>query len=191
MLDREYFNKIKAQHAAYEAGRRDVIKFSGDALSAAKRAIFALHRDDTAGADALLEESAKLLGQIDGMTAAVAGLTDEGSYRAAVEEFVEASLYRGYLKDEKIGPVIGLTIDYDVYLGGLADLAGELQRRQVRLATEGDVAGVKRLKDEIEGIIVALMEMDIGGYLRTKLDQARNSLRRAEDILYEVTLKRT
>ena len=191
MLDRNYFGQVKAQHSEYESARRDLIKTSGDALSAAKRAIFALHRDDTATADALLKESLGLLDEVRGAARNVQGLSQEGSYRAALEEYVEAALYRGYVRDGKIGPIEGDDIDYEIYLGGLTDLVGELQRRQVRLATEGDADAVKAIKDEIEGIVVALLEMDLGGYLRTKFDQARNSLRRAEDVLYEMTLRRS
>jgi predicted translin family RNA/ssDNA-binding protein len=191
MLDRKYFAKIKDQHAAYEKGRRDVIKLSGDALSAAKRAIFALHRDDAATADALLKESAGLIDKVWSMAKKIPGLTQEGSYRAALEEYVEASLYRAYVRDGKISQVDLQDIDYETYLGGLTDLVGELQRRQVRLATEGKTEAVKALKDEIEAIVVSLLEMDLGGYLRTKFDQAKNSLRRAEDVLYEVTIRRS
>jgi predicted translin family RNA/ssDNA-binding protein len=191
MLDRKYFDEIKNQHASYENARRAVIKISGDVLSAAKRAIFALHRDDAAGADALLKESAALIGQVVTLAGAVPGLTQEGSYRAALEEYVEASLYRAYVRDGGVGRVEGLDLDYEIYLGGLSDLVGELQRRQVRMATEGKTDEVRKIKEQIEIVVDALLELDLGGYLRNKFDQAKNALRRAEDVLYEVTLRRS
>ena len=82
-------------------------------------------------------------------------------------------------------------VAHEIYLGGLSDLTGELQRRQVRLATDGKLEEVRKLKQAIEEIVVQLLEMDLTGYLRTKFDQAKNSLRRAEDVLYEVTLRRS
>ena len=39
-------------------------------------------------------------------------------------------------------------------------------------------------------IVEAMLEMDLGGYLRNKFDQAKNGLRRAEDVHYDVTLRR-
>jgi predicted translin family RNA/ssDNA-binding protein len=84
-----------------------------------------------------------------------------------------------------------LDLDHETYLGGLADLVGELQRRQVRAATEGRTDEVKKIKDDIEVIVDALLEMDLGGYLRNKFDQAKNALRRAEDVLYEVSIRRS
>jgi len=189
MLDREYLAAIKEQLRSYEAARREVIKFSGDAISAAKRAIFALHRDDAATADKLLAEAEDRIGAVDAAIKVQPDLAGEGSFRAALEEYVEARLYRQYLADGSIGRVAGEYIDDDIYLAGLTDLTGEMQRRQVRLATDGKLAEAKQIKESIEAIVAELLEMDLGGYLRTKFDQTKNNLRRAEDVLYELTLR--
>ncbi len=191
MLDPQYIASVREKHAAYETSRREVIKTAGDALNASKRAIFALHRDDTAAADKLLAEASAGLDKVRALITKIPDLVAEGSYRAALEEFVESSLYRQYVRDGRVGEVPGEHIDYEIYLGGLTDLAGEIQRRQVRLATEGKLDEVKKCKDAIEEIVEKLLEMDLGGYLRTKFDQAKNSLRRAEEVLYETTIRRS
>ena len=189
MLDRDFFAAIKRQLTSYEAGRREVIKLSSDAISASKRAIFALHRDDAAAAAKLLAEAETRIGEVEAAIKAQPDLAGEGSFRAALEEYLEARLYRQYLADGSIGRVEGEHIDYDIYLAGLTDLTGEMQRRQVRLATEGKLAEAKRIKELIEAIVAELLEMDLGGYLRTKFDQTKNNLRRAEEVLYELTLR--
>jgi len=191
MLDLQYFASVREKHAAYESSRREVIKMASDALNASKRAIFALHRDDASAADQLLSDASAALDKVRALISKIPDLVFEGSYRAALEEFVESSLYRQYLRDGNVGEVKGDHIDYEIYLGGLTDLAGEIQRRQVRLATEGKLDEVKKCKDAIEEIIIKLLEMDLGGYLRTKFDQAKNSLRRAEEVLYETTIRRS
>ncbi|MEY4722664.1 MAG: hypothetical protein RLZZ324_177 [Candidatus Parcubacteria bacterium] len=191
MLDTSFLAAIGDRHKAYASARHDLIALASDAQGASKRAIFALHRDDAAGADALLSEAAAALTKIQSLAARTEGLADEGSYRAALEEFAEAALYRMYVRTGAVGPLEGSpAVDDDAYLGGLADLSGELQRRQVRFATEGNVEEVARIKDAINEIVEALLAMDLGGYLRTKFDQSKNSLRRAEDVLYETTLRR-
>jgi predicted translin family RNA/ssDNA-binding protein len=190
MIDRELLAGMRERLSAYEAARRDTIKTAGDALSNAKRAIFALHRDDRATAARLLAESRQLLDKVAATAADRPGLDEEGSYRAALEEFAEASLYSQFVESGKVGAIVGPTIDEDTYIGALSDLTGEMQRRQVRLATEGKVEDVKRIKDAIEEVIAELLEMDLGGYLRNKFDQAKNNLRRAEEVLYDVTLRR-
>ncbi len=189
MLDRDFFADIRKQLTAYEAGRREIIKLSSDAISAAKRAIFALHRDDAAAAAKLLAEAEARIGDVEAAIKVQPDLAGEGSFRAALEEYVEDRLYRQYLADGSIGKIERDHIDYDVYLAGLTDLTGEMQRRQVRLATEGKLAEVKAIKELIEDVVAELLEMDLGGYLRTKFDQTKNNLRRAEEVLYELTLR--
>lgn len=189
MLDKAYLAEVKAQHAAHASGRRELIKFASDAQSAAKRAIFALHRDDLEAADALFAEAEARLAQISERLGFRPELADEGSYRAALEEYAEAALYREYLRSGNVGKLAKEGIDYDTYLGALSDLTGELQRRQVRMATEGNLAAVKAIKEDLSGVVEAMLEMDLEGYLRNKFDQAKNSLRRAEDVLYEMTLR--
>lgn len=192
MLDNDHLDGIGRHRAAYAEARHELIHLAGDAQSASKRAIFALHRDDLAGADRLLDAAGTALRSIQDLAAKTDGLGGEGSYRAALEEYAEAALYRDFVKTGRVGALAGLpaAIDDDAYLGGLSDLTGELQRRQVRFATDGGIEEVRRIKETIGEVVESLLKMDLGGYLRTKFDQARNSLRRAEDVLYETTLRR-
>lgn len=190
MLNKDFFGRIREARSAFVASRRELIKISGDTLSASKRAIFALHRDDFRGADELLGKARDGIGAVRDLIARDPELSNEGSYRAALEEFVEASLYRRFLENGGIGEVGGLEIPDSVYLAGLMDLVGELQRRQVRSATEGRADEVRDLNQIIGQIMEELLAMDLEGYLRTKFDQAKNSMRRSEDVLYEVNLRR-
>jgi len=189
MLDRKYLADLKKQVAAHEAGRREVIKFAGDALSLAKRTIFALHRDDRAAAAKLLGEAEAGIAAVEKIAAKQPEMAAEGSFRAALEEFVEAQLYRQFVETGSLGKVAAKHVDYEIYLSGLSDLTGELQRRQVRLATEGKLDEARRIKDVMEAVVAELLDMDLGGYLRNKFDQAKNNLRRAEEVLYELSLR--
>lgn len=191
MIDKDFFSGLKRDHDAYEAGRREIIKTAGDALNASKRAIFAMHRDDLEAADRLLTEAAIGLSAIREAIAGQPDLAHEGSYRAAMEENAEAQLYRRFIKTGEIGAVENAAgFDYEVYLSGLSDLTGELQRRQVRAATDGQLDDVRRLKEAVEAVVNELLGIDLGGYLRNKFDQAKNNLRRAEEVLYELALRR-
>jgi predicted translin family RNA/ssDNA-binding protein len=194
MLDPYFFAALKERQASHVAIRRDLIAKANAAQAEAKRAIFALHRDDMPGADALLAASANGLASIRSAITGRPELADEGAYRAALEEYAEAALYRAWVNDGTVGPVKGfeeMGVDHEIYLGGLADLTGEMQRRQVRLATEGkSVAEIAAVQKAIAEIVDQLLQMDLTGYLRTKFDQTKNNLRRAEDVLYDVTLRR-
>lgn len=191
MLNKRFIDELKQSVAEYNQARRAVIKVSDDIRNASKRSIFALHRDDRSTADELLSQAEQQIDEVQGIMEAHR-LIEEGSFRSALEEFIEARLYRDYIDGKDLGPVDikDMEIPYDIYLGGLADTVGELQRRQVRLATVGELAEVRQIKDDIEQVIGELLEMDLTGYLRNKFDQAKNSYRRAEEVLYELSVRR-
>jgi predicted translin family RNA/ssDNA-binding protein len=193
MLDKKFAQQIKNTVADYDRARHEIIILSDSVRNASKRAIFAMHRDNLTVADQLLSDALRDIVTIQEKISINQKLNDEGSFRSALEEFVEARLYRDWLADKILGEIKidGLEIPYDIYLGGLTDVVGELQRRQVRLATNGDLEGVKKIRDVIEEIIGELMEMDLTGYLRNKFDQSKNSYRRAEEVLYEISVRRS
>jgi len=60
----------------------------------------------------------------------------------------------------------------------------------VRAATDGRDKDARALKERLDRLMEGLDAMDYSGYLRTKYDQARSHYRRAEDILYDLSLKR-
>lgn len=189
MIDKAFFERLANDNATYGSARRDVIKGSDDVRNLSKRAIFAMHRDDMEEADALLAQAAAQLGKLR-EAASMPGLLDEGAYRAGFEEHVEAVLYRDFVKKGTVGPIDDDTVLYDTYLAALADLTGELQRRQVKAAIAGDADEVERLYAVVEAVVGELLKMDLSGYLRNKFDQAKNSLRRAEEVRYDVSIRR-
>ena len=189
MLDQKLVSSIAEKYAAHRRLRREIIKLAGDAQNRSKKAIFALHRGDADGADALLAEAEAKFNEVRERVATSPELVHEGSYRAALEEYVEAALYRNFLRDGEVKAIDLPDVDYATMLGGLSDLTGELQRRQVKAAIERDTEEAARLKEAIEQIVGALLDMDLEGYLRNKFDQAKNSLRRAEDVLYDLSLR--
>ena len=193
MLDERFFDSLKKAASEYQSARQEVIRAADDTRNASKRAIFAMHRDDLVKADELLAAAVEGLARIGATAQTVPQMLDEGSYRSALEEYVEARLYRDYLENKPVTRVeiAGAAVPYDVYLGGLSDLVGELQRRQVKLATAGDLDGIKAIRDTMEEIIGVMLEMDLTGYLRNKFDQAKNSFRRAEEVLYELSVRRS
>jgi predicted translin family RNA/ssDNA-binding protein len=192
MLDKKYVRQLKDAVAQYAIARRTIIRLSDDVRNASKRAIFAMHRDDTKNAEELLSGAAANIVELQKSVSSQQELIDEGSFRSALEEYVEARLYQDFLAGKTLGKISvpGVEIPYEVYLGGLSDVAGEMQRRQVRLATVGDLAGVQAIRDAIEEIVGELLEIDLTGYLRNKFDQTKNCFRRAEETLYEVSLRR-
>lgn len=189
MLNKEFFEKIRREYADYETARRELIKNSGDALAFSKQAIFALHRGDAARAEALLADARAIQRRIAEKFASQPELVSEGSYRAMLEEFVEATLLSDFAAGEEVGPVEAPGIDADAWLGGLLDLTGELVRRAVAAATAKNDAEVRRCHEAVEAVVGELILMNITGPLRPKYDQLKSNLRKLEEIRYDLSLR--
>jgi len=86
----DLLKELKDAHEAFTAARREIIGLAAKAQNASKRAIFAVQREDDAGAKALLAEAEDALDAIRGRAKKNARLAHEGSFRAALEEYAEA-----------------------------------------------------------------------------------------------------
>lgn len=189
MIQKAFFSGLRKRHAAYDAERRETIKLSGDVLADAKQAIFAFHRGELADGERLLAHAERLLALLAKRFRRITGLSDEGSYRAALEEYAEARIFYDFLRGRKIGPVAAPAIDDDAILGGLLDFTGEAVRHAVKAATAGDAAEVRRAHRAVEAVAREIIRMNITGQLRGKFDQMKTNLRKLEEILYDLSLR--
>jgi predicted translin family RNA/ssDNA-binding protein len=188
MLNKKYFQKIRKDLLDYAGTRREVIKVCGDAQHLAKKAIFARQRDDVE-AEANLREAGAILAGLQKKHARDSRVFDEGAYKAAVEEFVEATLFSRYLKGEEMGEINNLNISSESFVGGLCDVPGELLRYAVKSAMVKDFKKVKKCFDAADAILSELVDMDLTGYNRQKFDQAKQACYKLEQVAYEVSLK--
>jgi predicted translin family RNA/ssDNA-binding protein len=189
MINKKFLDKLKQEYKASESERRQIISRSNNVLHDSKRAIFSLHREDVKTAEGLLGQNEDTLKKMEA-DFGYKRLLEEGSYKAGAEEFVEAKLYYLFVTGKKIDAFRGLKMSYESYLGGLCDLTGELVRLAVNKAAAGKMDEMARAKEAINDIMAQLVEFDFTGYLRTKYDQAKNNLRKIEQINYEVNLRK-
>ena len=183
------FAKIKIAFDARAKARRALSVKAGEALSASKRAIFALHRADAVTAKDLLDIAAAALVEVEQATKAFPDLDGEGVLRAALEEYAEARLFVQYIETGSLGALEKRLMAPDIYLAGLSDTTGEIVRFALRQATEGNTAAVEKAFAAVETVITFLYELDLTGYLRTKFDQAKKNLRSLEQLRYEVKMR--
>jgi len=189
MLDTKYLQTVRAEVLAYASKRREVIKSAGDAQHHSKRAIFALQRDDLSGAVESLGQAEKLLLDLNKRFNKCSALFDEGSYRSAVEEYVEAQLFFQFYQGKKITKISKVLVEADTYIGGLCDLPGELYRYAIKSVTQKKYAVAKKCREMAEMIINELVTMDLTGYNRQKFDQAKQAMQKLEQVEYEISLR--
>jgi predicted translin family RNA/ssDNA-binding protein len=189
MINKKFIQKLKKEHNDQNNERRQIIALANVILHDSKRAIFSMHRGDIDKAGESLVAIEKILIDLE-KKFSFNRLSDEGSYKAGVEEYIEAKMYYLIISGKKIDKIKGLSIKYDSYLGGICDTTGELVRRAVNEAARGNFAEVDKLKNIINDIMAELVEFDMTGYLRTKYDQAKGNLRKIEQVAYEVNLRK-
>ena len=190
MLNKNFFFKLKKEYATNDIERRKIISQSNVLLHNSKRIIFSLHRGDVKQADTAIEEIKKELARMQ-KHFTYTRLAQEGSYKAAVEEFVEAAMFHKFVIGKRVDKIEKLKINYDSYLGGICDLTGEMVRFGVNKASNKEFSEVTRIKEAISDIISQLADFDMTGYLRTKYDQAKGNLRKIEQINYEISIRNT
>jgi predicted translin family RNA/ssDNA-binding protein len=189
MISKTSFKKVAAIYASYAIERRKLFAASDEMLAKAKQAIFAVHRDDIAEAERLLREvetSEKSFAPVFKQHPDIAG---EGPHRAALEEYSEAVQFLAFVKNAPLCEVKNLELDSDAVLGGLTDCVGEIARKCVEWATKGEFKKIDKALETSREVVSALMGLNLTGYLRTKLDQAKGALRRIEDVAYDVAMR--
>ncbi len=189
MLNTTLLSKIRKDLLTYAEIRQRVIKDSNDALFQAKRAIFSLHRDQVGEAKEKLQASRALLVKISKEYGRDGRALEEGAYKAALEEFVEAELFYQFVTTYKIGEVKGIKISSESYVAGLTDVPGELYRFAIKAATARDTKMVTACAEAAEEIIGELIECNLTSYLRNKFDQAKTAVHKLEHVVYELSLR--
>jgi len=189
MLNKKFINKLKKDYEKQNDERRQIISLSNVILHDSKRIIFSLHREDIKEAEKKFKEVEDILKKLVkqfGFTR----ISEEGSYKACVEEYVEAKTLYLVMSGKKIDKFPDIKLNFDSYLGGICDLTGELVRRATNEAAKGNTDEVEKIKKIIGDIMRELVEFNMTGYLRTKYDQARGNLRKIEQISYDISIRK-
>ncbi len=188
MLNKKFIQQLKKDYETHESERRQIISLSNVVLHDSKRVIFSLHRGDDKKGQEALAEIEKILANLE-KKFGQSRLNEEGAYKASVEEYVEAKMFYEVASGGKVDKIKGVGLCADSYLGGISDLTGELVRRAVNMAAAGKIKEVEKINKAVGDIMAELVEFDMTGYLRTKYDQAKNNLRKMEQIMYEIKLR--
>ncbi len=190
MSTKKAFVEVGRKQGKYLKYRRELIRYSNDALSASKKAVFALHRGDKVGAKVSIKLAIGSLGKAEKNFKTIPRLRYEGAYQAALEEYAEALLFDQFISKGEFGKLEVRVMDPGTYLGALSDATGEVVRYAIREATAGNFEAVKHAQAATEEAIEFMLSLDLTGYLRQKFDQAKKNLRNLEQIMYEISMRK-
>jgi predicted translin family RNA/ssDNA-binding protein len=141
-------------------------------------------------ADELLAQADVLFTQCEKSFKAFPQLVEEGSYRAALEEYAESLLFRDYLTTGKLGKIDKRASGASIYLAGLSDATGEMVRYATRQVTLGNPEVVAEVTESVTMVIEFMLDLDLTGYLRNKFDQAKKNLGRLEQMTYDLAIRK-
>jgi len=208
IIPKEGFAAIKERMDHRDALRERLIKTCRDGQKAAKQAIFALHRGDSAHALKLLNQCEKCVAN-DLMPI----LHEEpnlrgGSFSGVMEEYVEGMLFYTWLQPTRNGDgnndnggselpsgrilmhdELKLPVSPEEYLGGLCDLSGEIGRYAVARGTKRDRDAVKVCLDTNRSMYMALKMIGrLPGNCNKKVNALSKSVEKLERVMYELSL---
>ena len=182
------FTKLQKHIKGYDADREKLIKKSRDVLKLSKQLIYSVHRDEIKNAVILLNKIEIEKKKLDEIAKSKKKLVFEGSYKVAIQEYVEAVLYLNFVKTGKLSD---LNVQPEHYILGLADLPGELVRKAVFLAGKGEVEKVGKIKEKVDYIYGELLNFDFrDNETRRKVDAVKYDLRKLEDLVLDLKLRK-
>ncbi len=143
-------------------------------------AIRAVHREENELAQQNLTEARML---VQGLRQGLADYPDlyyAGYTQDALKEFAEASLVSALVLDQALPTPEDLQVEYNTYLQGLAEAAGELRRRCMDILRHRHSKEAERLLGVMDDIYTILVTMDYP-------DAITGGLRRLTDVVRGVT----
>ncbi|MBR9683221.1 hypothetical protein GOV03_01655 [Candidatus Woesearchaeota archaeon] len=191
MINQKEFTKLRKKVQDYDTEREKLIKKSREVLKLSKQIIYAVHRDELTAALSLIKKIEKEKKNLEGITKHSRALLFEGSYKVAMQEYVEALLYYGFIKNGKLIKKEKLGVRVNHYILGICDLPGELVRKAVFLAGKGRVQEVIKIKELVDGLYGELLKFDFReNEIRRKFDSIKYDLRKLEDLVLDLKLKK-
>jgi len=190
MLDKNDLENIKKDIEVFESERDSIIKQSRDIIKLSKKTIYAVHRNDMKAAAQAAEEMTSELRKLQSVSKHPK-LLSSGSYKVAVQEYVEALCFFELMKDNRIPTNKELGLDPEFYLMGLIDLTGELVRKAINSAIKDDYDTSVKLKGLVSDLYDELLLFDFaGGELRKKFDSIKYDLKKLDDLVLSLKLSK-
>lgn len=144
------------------------------------RAIRAVHRDDRELALEHLNKASDLVNNLHANLEDYPNLYYAGYTQDALKEFAEASIVYALLNGDSLPTPEQLGLEYNTYLKGLAESAGEMRRRVLDILRHGHSDEAERLLSHMDDIYGVLVTMDFP-------DAITGGLRRLTDVVRGVT----
>lgn len=169
---------FEAKHRAREEG----LASCREALRLSANAIRAVHREEFAAAEQILQRAGELLKRAKGVLAAHPDIFHAGFVHDAQKEYAEGCLTLALIDGRPLPSPDSLDVGYSAYLNGMGEAVGELRRHLLDSLRGGDIERCEKLlsiMDDIYGVLVTFDYPEaLTGGLRRTADAVRGILER-------------
>lgn len=170
---------LDATHAAREKG----LAASRQLIRTSANAIRALHRNEDAKANELMDDAGRILAELDGAVRNEKSLAGAGFVSDATKEYAEARLTAALFRGETLPLPGDIGVAPAPYLHGLGEAVGEQRRRLLDSLRDGAIDTAERLLASMNDILDLLASLDypdgMTGGLRRTTDVARSLIERS------------
>jgi predicted translin family RNA/ssDNA-binding protein len=186
MIDRKEFASMRKYMEEQEALYEDIFRKARDVVRLSKKIIYSVHRNEIKKASVdvkaislkikKLKKSSKpeFISQI----------------RIAEQEFVEAVCFYEFVRKGSIPSAKQLHVSPEHYLLGLCDLSGELVRKAINAAIEGNDRVTLQIREFMETLYDELLQFEFrNNELRKKFDGIKYDLKKLEYAALHISRK--
>lgn len=178
----EICDKIRSRFDAMDNARekslaasRRITRNSGDSIKA-------IHREEWENAERLIDETRKLVLELNETLRDFPEIYFAGFVGNAQTEYAEVSILYAVLKGNPVPTPDALKVDYAAYLNGVGDATGEIRRHILDLIRKGKPEEAEKYLDIMDEYYTQMMSFDypdaITRGLRKKTDTARSLIER-------------
>lgn len=191
MINKKSFAAMRRELEEFDSLRENLIRTSRDLLKLSKATIYNIHRHKLSDASKQLTKAKVIIKKMKSLIKKNALLAQVGAYSEALEEYVEAACYYGFIKKNKLPTAKELGVDTVLYIQGVCDLVGELVRKAINSSIKGDFKTALKIRDFVEEIYEELMMFDFrNSPVRRKFDSIKYGLDKLENLILELKLKK-
>ena len=186
-------NLIKKSIREYQK-KQDLIynlqKLSNQIRAKSKKVIALLRRDNIKEGKKIIIEIENIIKQINKIFKKNKSLIGQNSYKEGIEEYIEAITFFNFLTKSKKRIPNFVRVESEEIVGGICGFTGELVRKAITIASVENLKQLFFYKKVVEKIAEELTKIGFRGKLRQKYDQVERNLKKIENILYDIKLKK-
>jgi len=190
LISSKDLKQIQESLTSFDEIREKMLEVSRVATRLSDWSIIQMHRNDMERAEISLKEAKEALVQIRDLVKNTPELRQTGSVLVAYQEYVEALLLRGLLKEGKLASLKEVDVEPVPYILGILDLIGELRRvtlNHLRRGKGNEADKTLKVMEELYEAVLTLDHTAIVPTFRVKADAARRIIESTRgDVITEI-----